>query len=79
MPSISVTDGRHTAPNRNNRGDVSGSSGRKNGKQGSEEILNFFQKKDKQQQTSAEDMATERAKKAKAEANKKANSAAREN
>ena len=48
MPSISVTDGRPTAANRNNRVGVSGSSGRKKGKQGGEEILNFFQKKDKQ-------------------------------
>ena len=53
MPSISVTDGKPTASNRNNRGVVSGSSGRKKGKQGGEEILNFFHKKYKQQQTSA--------------------------
>ena len=66
MPSISIGDVRPTLPNRNDRGGVSESSGRKKGKQGGEEILNFFQKKDKQQHTSAEDMATERAKKVKA-------------
>ena len=75
MSSISVINGRPTAPNRNNRGGGRGSSGRKKGKQGGDDIPNFFQKKGKHQLTSAEEMVTKRAKRAKAEAEKKVNSA----
>ena len=51
-----------------------GSSGRKKGKQCGDDITHFFQKKDKHQLTSAEDMAIERANRATTEAEKKVNS-----